>query len=880
MRLASAFENRRRKASRSPPRGRSKHRQEKSPDTKEVVVVKRIAITFSQQEEARWRSEMEYIRKSSKAMNCFPYTFGYSGARESDSGTHIEIVRPSLPGNIYRVKASGLFPLSEVVDATCRCMLKALQHLAANGIVHRDVRPGNIFYSEDRNGNLTLKLANFGLRIDAEHPALSLRMDPYRAPEAQARETRIHASDMWSLFATLAELADQYRPGSNRTYHEAWSRLYAIATAKPARGTLDLRGMKEVVIWEADCRATASQMLAKFYETPSSTSRSGGGSDFMSWDAWIARVGGEAVAKGLYDGTTDSRSLAVLRNPVVNTSSAKPEKRKEKPKSNTTSEKAKISVALPDGWLDILSDDDAAGTIGADMRKAIRGEIKRAIEEEMRQCDEPQLRKALELELKELLSPTGLGTTRDDAIATLKTKLENAREDRKQMEHQLTEARAVLEKQDKEVKKLMADMREERDARATEATLKDTGHEQDAVAKAEAKARELNKVKAALEAELQEAIKDKKDCEATLRELLEARDASFAQVKEAIDAKEAAESRVDAMLQEKAAAETREKNAIEAKSVMKAELDQALVSRDELRAQVQQFEEALQSRDVMISRLQNVSDMPSDTVELKKFQDVSSQLREALENRDASETQMKEAIEARATLKAQLREALESRDLLKTQLQLLEEERDHANRALFQSNDQQDGGVLPSIEDNIDAQIKAAMEEKESVEAELKQVAMDRLATEAKLKDAVGARRSAEEQIRKASVVREDVEAALQRLRRERDSLKAQVVRNAAGAARDEHGEVSGEGDEDTPVITYHMNPLVEEKHRHFLGLEGDSLMERRRDELASNDNDGVTTKRRKIITEFGSPSITVMGRHSSEFMTGVSGDRRIRILC
>ncbi|KAF7514502.1 hypothetical protein G7054_g15259 [Neopestalotiopsis clavispora] len=147
MRLAPEIENRRRKASRSPPRGRSKHRQEKKPtETRELVVVKRIAITFSQQEEARWRSEMEYIRKSSKAMNCFPYTFGYSGARESDSGTHIEIVRPSLPGNIYRVKASGLFSLSEVVDATCRCMLKALRHLSANGIVHRDVRPANILW--------------------------------------------------------------------------------------------------------------------------------------------------------------------------------------------------------------------------------------------------------------------------------------------------------------------------------------------------------------------------------------------------------------------------------------------------------------------------------------------------------------------------------------------------------------------------------------------------------------------------------------------------------------------------------------------------------------------------------------------------------------
>jgi serine/threonine protein kinase len=799
-------------------------------------------------------------------------------------------VRPSLPGNIYRVKASGLFSLSEVVDATCRCMLKALRHLSANGIVHRDVRPANILYAEDpKTGDLTLKLANFGLRIDAaEHPALGLRLDPYRSPEAAQQlareEARTHASDMWALFATLAELADQYRPGANRTYHEAWARLYAIATAKPARGALDLRGMKEAVIWEADRRATASQMLAKFYETPGSataTQRSGS-IEFMSWDAWTARVGGEAVAKGLYDGTRDPRSLLVARGHLAHTTSSKsgkPGKPKDKTKSRAASDKPKISVALPEGWLDIESADDAAGTIGADMRKAIRGEIKRVIEEEIRQCDDAQLRKALELELKELLSPPGLGITRDEAVATLKTKLEKARTARNEMEYQLKEVKTVLASQDEQVKKLAAGMEEANKAHSAETKTEHVGHEREPEARA------------GLETRLREAIRAKEASEVTLKELLEARDASDAQVREAINAKEAAESRVQAVLQEKAAAETRANDAVEAQSVMKAELDHALVSLDELCGQVQQLEEALQSRDAMITRLQSVSKLPADTVELKVFEQVSGQLREALDNRDASETQMKEAIEARAALKTQLREALESRDLLKTQLQLLEEERDHANRSLFRSNnnDQQkhDGvvdGVLPSIEDDIGAQIKAAMQEKETVEAELKQVAMDRLATEAKLKDAVGARRSAEEQIRKASVAREDVEAALERIRRERNSLKAQVRKNAAmaeGGKKSSDGAESGEdGPDDVPAITYRMDPLVEAKHKHFLGLEGDSLMERRRDELASNDNQGSTAKRRKIITEFGNPSTTVMERHSTDFMSGSSGDRRIRILC
>ncbi|KAK6200690.1 hypothetical protein LQW54_009651 [Pestalotiopsis sp. IQ-011] len=870
-------ENRRWKASQSPTRGRSTFRLDKSCDKKELVVVKRVAITFSQQEEARWRSEMEYIRKCSKAMNCFPYTFGYSGARESESGTHIEIVRPSLPGNIYRVKSSGLFTLSEVVDATCRCMLKALQHLAANGIAHRDVRPGNIFYAEDRNGDLTLKLANFGLRVEtADHPALGLRLDPYRAPEARDRETRSHASDMWSLFATLAELADLYRPGENRTYYGAWAELYAIATARPARGALDLRGMKEAIIWESDRRATASQMLAKFYESPGWGSSSAAGSNFTSWDAWVAQVGGEAVARGLYNGTTQSRSISVIRDPNVKVERGKSDKQKDTAKPHGT----KALIKLPSGWLDIESRADAAGEIGADMRKAMRSEIKRVIEDEMRQCDSPELRKALELELYELLTSPGQDADAEDDDKT-KRKLRKAREARDRLEFQLKELKIVLAARDERIDGLIRDMKAFQDRQEAGAQPNASKQEDGGV-----NASSLTDSQAVLEKRLREAIANKEACEETLKELLEERVASHAQVKEAADAKHAAEVKVEVALQEQEVSQAREKRAIEAQSAIKAELQETLASRDELRGQVEQLEGALKSRDAMVAHLQANSDVPGrSATDAHMIEEISVQLREALLNREASEYQMKEAIEARTALKAQLMEAVESRDQLKSQLQLLEEEREHRDNAAFygQPKDKSKNGgsvVMPSIEDDIDAQIKAAMDEKESVEAELKQVAMDRLATEAKLKDAVGARRSAEEQIRRASVVREDVEAALKRIRRERDELREQV-RKANQNSKNKSGDAPGEGgEEEAPRIKYSMDPVVEKRHRHFLGLSDEGLIERRRNDLADKDGDGPTDhKRRKIITEFGNPSSDFMERHSY-LASGPSADRRIKVLC
>lgn len=95
-------------------------------------------------------------------------------------------------------------------------LANALAALAKQGVVHRDIKPGNIFISKDFR---EVKLGDFGLakrsRARDVTPQKSLIGTPhYLAPEVIAGEPATPASDIYSLGVVLHEML------SGRTIHE------------------------------------------------------------------------------------------------------------------------------------------------------------------------------------------------------------------------------------------------------------------------------------------------------------------------------------------------------------------------------------------------------------------------------------------------------------------------------------------------------------------------------------------------------------------------------------------------------------------------------------------------------------------------------------
>jgi len=91
--------------------------------------------------------------------------------------------------------------------------LDALEEAHGAGIVHRDVKPGNMLLTHDDH----VKVADFGIAKIAEQPDLTLTGEvlgtaAYLAPERLAGETATPASDLYSLGVVMYEALTGRRP--------------------------------------------------------------------------------------------------------------------------------------------------------------------------------------------------------------------------------------------------------------------------------------------------------------------------------------------------------------------------------------------------------------------------------------------------------------------------------------------------------------------------------------------------------------------------------------------------------------------------------------------------------------------------------------------
>src|SRR3954469_21794777 len=128
-----------------------------------------------------------------------------------DDGTPCLVARymtgGSLADRLARAPA-GRLEAAEVIRAGREIAL-ALEHAHAHGIVHRDVKPDNVWLDGDGEA----ALGDFGIALaDGEAGGVSLGTPLYAAPE-QARGEQVTArSDLYALGVTLFELASGGTP--------------------------------------------------------------------------------------------------------------------------------------------------------------------------------------------------------------------------------------------------------------------------------------------------------------------------------------------------------------------------------------------------------------------------------------------------------------------------------------------------------------------------------------------------------------------------------------------------------------------------------------------------------------------------------------------
>lgn len=109
-----------------------------------------------------------------------------------------------------------------------RHVLAALEAVHAQGILHCDVKPGNVLVDEDGQAHLT----DFGIATDtgSKMTGTLLGAPAYIAPERARGLPMTPASDLWSLGATLYAAVEGRAPLER---HNALATVAAIATGQP-----------------------------------------------------------------------------------------------------------------------------------------------------------------------------------------------------------------------------------------------------------------------------------------------------------------------------------------------------------------------------------------------------------------------------------------------------------------------------------------------------------------------------------------------------------------------------------------------------------------------------------------------------------------------
>ena len=115
------------------------------------------------------------------------------------------IVMEYVPGDTLEavIEREGTLDLARALDYTCQ-ICNAMDHAHKHGIIHRDLRPGNVLVTDQG----LIKVADFGtsrfLEI-AAHGTTVIGSPPYMAPE-QFQGKAVFASDIYSLGVTMYQM--------------------------------------------------------------------------------------------------------------------------------------------------------------------------------------------------------------------------------------------------------------------------------------------------------------------------------------------------------------------------------------------------------------------------------------------------------------------------------------------------------------------------------------------------------------------------------------------------------------------------------------------------------------------------------------------------
>src|SRR5919199_311361 len=162
------------------------------------------------------------------------------------------LVMEYVPGTTLEAHSdvATLLPVSKVVEIIFKC-IRALEYAWRHGVIHRDIKPGNVLLSASGETKVSDFGASFQQRIQDTTQITGVGSPAYMSPEQVRIEPLTHQTDIYSLGVTMYRLLTGRLPFTASTQPALTYAILNTEPQRPAKLRPELPGLLDAIVMKA-----------------------------------------------------------------------------------------------------------------------------------------------------------------------------------------------------------------------------------------------------------------------------------------------------------------------------------------------------------------------------------------------------------------------------------------------------------------------------------------------------------------------------------------------------------------------------------------------------------------------------------------------------
>ena len=162
------------------------------------------------------------------------------------------LVMEYVPGTTLEAHAdvSTLLPVAKVVEIIFKC-IRALEYAWRHGVIHRDIKPGNLLLSQAGETKVSDFGASFQQRLQHTTQISGVGSPAYMSPEQVRLEPLTQQTDIYSLGITMYRLLTGRLPFTASTQPALTYAILNTEAQRPAKLRPELPGLLDAIVMKA-----------------------------------------------------------------------------------------------------------------------------------------------------------------------------------------------------------------------------------------------------------------------------------------------------------------------------------------------------------------------------------------------------------------------------------------------------------------------------------------------------------------------------------------------------------------------------------------------------------------------------------------------------